>query len=91
MMERKHITVIGRVQGVYFRAYTEKKAIELLLNGYVRNLSNGNVFIDVEGPKDDINTFIQWCHTGSPLSKVRTLEIEDMPELAGYSEFIIKR
>ncbi len=90
-MERKQITVIGRVQGVYFRAYTEQKATELGLKGFVRNLSNGNVFIDVEGKPEALNALLEWCNTGSPLSIVRTLEIEDIDQLAGYTEFIIKR
>jgi acylphosphatase len=91
MTERKQITVIGRVQGVYYRAYTEKRATELNLTGFVKNLSNGNVFIDVEGSAEDIKALIEWCYTGSPLALVRTVEIEDIPTLAGYTGFTIKR
>ncbi|MCF8253883.1 MAG: acylphosphatase [Bacteroidia bacterium] len=67
------ITVMGRVQGVFFRKYTCTKAIELNLLGYVKNQTDGSVFIYAEGEESKMNSFMQWCKIGSPLSKVEKI------------------
>lgn len=46
---RIHIIVHGRVQGVGFRFSAQQKAVEYNLTGYVRNLANGDVELEVEG------------------------------------------
>ncbi len=43
------LRVTGRVQGVGFRYYAQKKALELGVNGYVRNRPDGSVYIEAEG------------------------------------------
>ena len=53
--ERIRVFFTGRVQGVYFRASTSKKAIQLGLNGWVRNLQDGRVEAVVEGPRHKID------------------------------------
>jgi acylphosphatase len=91
MNKRVHITVSGRVQGVFFRAYTQKKAMELGLKGYVKNMRNGSVFIDVEGADTDLKIFQDWCLVGSPISIVEHCDITTIEELANYTGFDIKR
>jgi len=70
MKECSHIIVKGRVQGVYFRAYTQKQAIKHNLNGFVRNLANGDVEIVAEGDKADLQALVAWCHKGPLLARV---------------------
>lgn len=65
-----NILVKGRVQGVNYRATVQAKAHEFNLTGFVRNLNNGNVYIEAEGEQDNLSRFIDWCYIGSPLSKV---------------------
>jgi acylphosphatase len=65
-----NILVKGRVQGVNYRATVQAKAHEFNLTGFVRNLNNGNVYIEAEGEQDNLSSFMDWCYIGSPRSKV---------------------
>lgn len=64
------IFVVGKVQGVYFRANTAKKAQALQLKGWVKNISDGSVQIWAQGESKAIEQLIQWCHRGPILAKV---------------------
>ena len=55
---RKHIYFYGRVQGVGFRYYAVQKANQLGLTGWVRNLSDGSVEMEVEGQEELIDQLI---------------------------------
>lgn len=85
-----NITVCGRVQGVSFRAYTAEEARKLGLTGFVKNLSNGNVYIEAEGTLNQLQQLVQWCYKGSPLAKVNQVEVLE-GELKNFTEFIIQR
>lgn len=76
MNARAAITVIGFVQGVGFRWFTHKRATELGLSGYVRNLDNGNVFTEVEGGRETINQLIEFLKTGPRFSKVSDVVVD---------------
>ncbi len=71
MKECLHIIVKGKVQGVYFRAYTQKQAIKHNVNGFVRNLTNGDVEIVAEGDDTALQALVSWCHKGPLLARVR--------------------
>ena len=60
------------------------------LTGYVRNLHNGDVFIEVEGTEDNINKLIDWCYVGSPLSEVKEVNAVES-ELKHFETFEIKK
>jgi len=70
MSECLHIIVKGRVQGVYFRAYTQKQAVKLNVKGFVRNLADGSVEIVATGHPEDLQKLLAWCHKGPMLAKV---------------------
>jgi len=76
MVETAHITVHGRVQGVWFRAGTKEKAEELGLTGWVMNRPNGTVEIHAQGEKSQLENFIAWCRQGTPAAKVTSLDID---------------
>ena len=86
----KRITVIGKVQGVYFRASAQEKAMELSLTGEVRNLPDGNVEVIACGSSDSVQQMIDWCHEGPPRANVERVLVEDM-EVRGYDGFRIVR
>jgi len=91
-MENLQITVIGKVQGVWFRKYTQEKANELGLRGYVTNKDNGSVFIEVTGEKNVLNIFITWLkNEGSPQSKVTSVDIIKLNTEKQFNTFVIKR
>jgi acylphosphatase len=61
---RLHAVVHGRVQGVSFRYYTQKRANELRLTGYVRNQWDGSVEVVAEGSRGDLERLLSFLHTG---------------------------
>jgi len=69
------ILVSGRVQGVNFRNYVYRKALQLSLNGYVRNLYDGRVEILAQGERDDIEALIDFVRSSPGLSFVTDLDI----------------
>lgn len=70
------ITIRGKVQGVFFRKYTQKAALETGVNGFVRNCSDGSVYAEVTGSEENVERFISWCHKGSPASVVKEVVVE---------------
>ncbi len=87
MTEAIHITVSGRVQGVYFRAFTQKQANKLNLTGYAKNLHNGDVEIVACGEKNQLDKLVSWCHKGpimAKVSSVRTRTLAEAPQFHGF-------
>ena len=74
---RKHVRISGRVQGVFFRASTRDKARELGLAGWVRNCSDGTVKLMVEGPVEQVDRLLSWCHEGPPSARVESVDAEE--------------
>lgn len=72
------ITVRGRVQGVWFRKYTRDKALALDIKGFVKNQVDGSVYIEASGPDGQVDSLIQWCWEGSPMSNVDQVTVEEM-------------
>jgi acylphosphatase len=62
--------VSGRVQGVFYRATCVRKATELELTGYARNLADGRVEVLACGEESVVDEFLAWLWQGSPASKV---------------------
>ena len=65
-----HMICMGRVQGVFYRASTKRKADELGLTGWVRNLPNGDVEVMAYGEKEELEALYQWCKHGPPMASV---------------------
>jgi acylphosphatase len=87
-VQRKHAIVHGRVQGVFFRDYTQQKAFQLGLGGWVRNLPDGTVETVFEGKKEKVEEMLSWLHRGSPLSEVRKVDsIDEEPEGISGEDF----
>ncbi|MBI2655021.1 acylphosphatase [Candidatus Woesearchaeota archaeon] len=76
-MKCTHLIVSGRVQGVFFRAKVKDKAMELGLNGYAKNLENGDVEVIAEGDEDKINELIRFIKNNPGHSKVENIKISD--------------
>ena len=67
---RVRLIIKGRVQGVWFRESTRRKARSLGVAGWVRNRSDGSVEVLAEGPEDRVKDLVSWCHNGPPYSEV---------------------
>lgn len=70
-----HITVQGKVQGVFFRASTKQMADILGIKGFVRNEPSGDVYIEAEGDEEMLIRFIQWCHHGPEKATVQMVSV----------------
>lgn len=79
-MTTRHYWVSGKVQGVYFRASTKKRADALGLSGWVRNVPDGRVEVMVSGEADTIERFEAWLRRGPVMAKVTHLEASEMAE-----------
>ncbi|MEA1881563.1 MAG: acylphosphatase [Candidatus Marinimicrobia bacterium] len=71
-----HLIVSGKVQGVGFRWYVVRSGRSLALIGYAKNLPDGNVEVQVEGNKVDIERFIKKLKQGPALSSVENVEMK---------------
>lgn len=85
-----NITVKGKVQRVAYRVWAQATAQKLNLTGLVKNLHTGDVYIEVEGIEENINSFIDLCYVGSPLSKVLEVNAEEK-EVKNMETFELKR
>ena len=85
-----NITVKGKVQGVAYRFNAQAQATRYDLNGFVRNLANGDVYIEAEGEEEKVNQFISWCQVGPRLAEVSEV-IAEQGEFKQFSSFELKR
>ena len=85
-----NITLEGRVQGVGCRRFLLDKAIELSIKGHIKNLPDGTVFAFATGTNLQLDEFLEWCHKGSPVAKVRKVTVEQT-EVSDATCFKIKR
>jgi acylphosphatase len=87
---RAHLIVRGRVQGVCFRAETQKAATIFGVSGWVRNKRDGTVEAVVEGVKKDVMSLVNWCNTGPPMSKVKKVDVTWQNFKGEFVEFGIR-
>ncbi|HEY2934670.1 MAG TPA: acylphosphatase [Acidobacteriota bacterium] len=73
---RKHYWLSGMVQGVGFRYFAFRLARELELKGWVRNLSDGRVEIDIQGEESQLDQFLLEIKSGPQLAVVRDIAVE---------------
>ncbi|XP_040268294.1 acylphosphatase-1 [Bufo bufo] len=70
--------VFGKVQGVFFRKYTQAEGNRLGLVGWVQNTEEGTVRGHVQGPADKVREMQQWLQvTGSPKSRITRAQIDN--------------
>ena len=80
--------VAGRVQGVFYRASTRQRALELGVAGFARNLADGRVEVLACGDPGAVQALCDWLWQGPPASRVTSVEVEilDATGLAGRPE-----
>lgn len=91
MTARAHVLFFGRVQGVFFRDHTRRRAAELGVLGWVRNLSDGSVEAVMEGPRDRLESLIEWCRTGPPQAHVTQVNASWEEPSGEFRDFTIRR
>lgn len=81
--------ISGKVQGVWFRANTKKKADELEISGWVKNTEDGNVEAVFEGDEKNVYKLIRWCSKGPANSKVTKIDIIKKKYTKEFNNFSI--
>ena len=84
------IKVIGRVQGVFYRASAKQRADELGIRGFARNDADGSVYIEAEAEEEVLHRFIKWCSSGPTHAEVKSIEVETAP-IKKFDVFEIRR
>jgi acylphosphatase len=74
----KKCFVAGRVQGVFYRATAARRAHELRVSGYARNLPDGRVEVLACGEEQAVHVFVNWLWIGSSAAKVTSVEVSDV-------------
>ncbi len=83
--------VYGRVQGVFFRAFTSRQARELGLTGYVRNLPDGETIeVQAEGGKNRLEALIKYLKLGPPEATVEKVVTSWSEYTGNYPSFSIR-
>ncbi len=72
------VSVSGRVQGVFYRDSTRRKANEFSVTGWVKNLEDGRVEALLSGEKKNVETLLDWMKIGPPAAKVTQVTVENI-------------
>lgn len=86
-----HALVRGRVQGVGFRYFVRKAAEERRLNGWVKNLPDGRVEVELEGEEDPLLEMEQILWKGPSFSRVEDVQCKWSDEARGHVDFSVTR
>ena len=90
MNRRVHVSVAGRVQGVFFRASTKDQAQRLGLTGFVSNCPDGRVEIVAEGSAEAVEKLIEWCRVGPPGARVESVRVSDEAWTNEFDGFTVR-
>lgn len=80
----------GRVQGVGFRFFVQQNSQELGLTGWVRNMSDGTVTMEVQGEQASVDELEKRLKAGNAFIKVKSLTLEARDVVPGESGFSIR-
>lgn len=89
-MPTVHLSISGKVQGVFYRATARDVAERLGLTGWVRNTREGGVEARVSGSSQQIEAFVDWCRKGPPKAVVTKVSVEPVPDEL-FTEFKVIR
>ena len=90
MQTTSEITVTGKVQGVGYRYFVAKRANQIGLKGFVKNLPDGDVVLQAQGNRSDIETLIDFLKIGTKLSRVDSVIIKWLDSTPEFSSFSVK-
>lgn len=88
--ERLHAIVHGRVQGVSFRYFTQLRAAELKVTGWVRNLPDRTVEVMAEGERPQLEQLLGFLRRGPTGATVTQVDVTWLPASATFAGFNIR-
>ncbi|MGH9463265.1 MAG: acylphosphatase [Vicinamibacteria bacterium] len=89
-MKAVYFLVMGRVQGVGFRMFAERRASELNVVGYVRNLPEGHVGVFAQGETEALERYREWLLAGPSFARVEDVSVEDVPVDPNLRDFRVR-
>lgn len=78
-MKRFYLLCQGRVQGVGFRSFVQMQALNFDCTGWIRNLENGNVELEIQGEENSINHLLKVIREGNMFIKLDEYFIKEIP------------
>ena len=84
-----HVRVSGRVQGVFYRAFTKERAAEFGIKGWVRNIPGGGVEAVLEGERQKVGELLKLMKSGPSGAMILGMELSEL-ECKGYQDFEIR-
>ena len=87
---RAHVLISGHVQGVFYRASTQRQANSLALRGWVRNLPDGRVEAVFEGEQAIVERMVAWCRIGPPNAYVTDVDVRFEPFTGEFIGFGVR-
>lgn len=82
----RHLIITGHVQGVFYRNWARSTALDLELNGWVRNRPDGSVEAMIQGEAAAVERFIELAHDGPPSARVARVMVTEA-QSAAFSRF----
>ena len=86
-MPRKHILYSGRVQGVGFRYHATVLARMFGCSGWVRNLDDGDVEMEIQGSRASIEVFLDKINQNDGYIRIDSMQVHDIPEEVDHGFF----
>ncbi|GLQ07745.1 acylphosphatase [Sneathiella chinensis] len=86
-MKTVHARISGKVQGVWYRAWTVEQAKTHGIRGWVRNRTDGTVEALFQGDGQTVLALLEKCKDGPPMAKVTDISTEDVVEASVYLDF----
>lgn len=83
-------TAEGRVQGVGFRMFVQQHAMELGLTGWVRNMEDGSVTMEIQGRQEKIDRLTDFIRQGNFFIRVSSLSLESRSVLPNEDHFVVR-
>jgi acylphosphatase len=85
----RHVSITGRVQGVFFRAWMRDQAADLGVTGWVRNCPDGRVDSHVEGEEKAVEQIIERLRRGPPAAKVQDVRLWEV-DVCDFDNFEVR-
>ena len=86
---RYFASAAGRVQGVGFRYFVQTNAMELDITGWVRNMDDGTVTMEIQGTEEQLEKLIGRIKKGSTFIKVKNMELTKLETIEQTEKFAI--
>ena len=88
-MKRLHLVIIGKVQGISFRDFVKRRAIELGIKGWVKNVDD-KLEIMAEGNEKRLDDFLELCKKGPSRADVEFVQIENEKYTGEFDKFEVR-